>query len=144
MRRLQAIAFALAIPATVMAQPAPQRGDPMTSPVTPRDVAWYLANPVVREQTLKVCHGNAAYSDTPDCQNAERAGAAAMHQRYARAASKEGSIYDDPAYWDANPAIRAGILAQCRRRGPGDELVFMYCKAASASALRSLNGTAPH
>jgi hypothetical protein len=142
MRGLPAIAAALVLPITVMAQPLRQPDNPMTSPVTPRDVAWYMANPSVLQQTLRVCHSNAAYGDTHDCQNAERAGTAMMGRQYATAAAKGATIYGDPAYWDANPVVRAGILAQCRRRAPGDELVFIYCKAASASELRSLNRTA--
>jgi hypothetical protein len=140
MRALPAIILTWTIPFSAMAQPAQQGGNPTTSPVTPRDVAWYLANPVILQQTLTICHSNAAYGATPDCQNAERAGAAQMAQSYAGAAAKGAALYQDPSYWDANPAQRAGVLAQCRRRAPGDELMFIYCKAASASALRSING----
>lgn len=138
MRILPAIVFGLALPVTAMAQPQFHQGDTMREPVTPRDVAWYMAHPTVMQQTLNVCHSNAAYGPTSDCQNAERAGAGLMGEKHARAAARGAFIYDDPAYWSANPAIRAGVLAQCRRRAPGDEMVFIYCKAASASALSDL------
>lgn len=126
------------VPAVAMAQPAPYAsGNPMTEPVTPRDVAYYMAHPDVMNATLRVCHSNAAYGPTPDCQNAERAGAGLLARTYARAGANSDAIYQDPAYWSANSANRDGVLAQCRRRGPGDELVFPYCKAAAESAMRS-------
>ena len=134
---MRKLALALILfPAVSMAQPAPYYPSPMTEPVTPRDVPWYMAHPDVRAATIRVCHSNAAYGPTPDCQNAERAGAGELSRTYAQAAAKASSIYQDPAYWDANPAQRDGVLAQCRRRGPGDELMFVYCKPAAASALR--------
>lgn len=140
MRILPAIIFCLALPAAAMAQPQYYPGNPMTEPVTPRDVAWYMARPNVMRQTLTICHSNAAYGPTADCQNAERAADGLMARQHSVAAAKGVALYQDPAYWSANPINRGGVLAQCRRRGPGDELMFPYCKAAAASALNDLSG----
>jgi len=110
-----------------------------TDPVTPRDVAWYMSHPAVQQQTLRVCHSNAAYMPLPDCANAESAGAGLMRRDYERAVRSNNSLnLNDPAYWSSNPIAREGILAQCRRRGPGDELAYPYCRVASESKLNDL------
>lgn len=139
--RYLALILAVAIPAVASAQ---SDYDPMRSPVTPRDVRWYMGHPTVMSQTLRVCGSNAAYADTPDCQNANSASAGIMGQVYAQAnqrsmASNPALDIQNPAYWSANPIAREGILTQCRRRGPGDDLVAPYCGAAARSKLNSLN-----
>jgi hypothetical protein len=135
MRILSAIVLVLAIPAAASAQ------DPLTHSVTPRDVAWYMAHPDTLRQTLKVCQSNAAYMPLPDCANAESAGAGLMGRRYEQAARSNNSLnLRDPAYWSMNPIAREGVLAQCRRRAPGDELAFPYCSVAAASKLSDLRG----
>lgn len=130
MHSFPAIVLALAIPAAAHAQSA------MTAPVTPRTVAWYMAHPSVMQQTLRVCHSNAAYMPLPDCANAESAGAGLMKREYQQASN--GLNLNDPAYWSTNPIAREGVLAQCRRRGPGDEMAYPYCRAAAASKLNDL------
>jgi hypothetical protein len=134
------IVLALAISAPAMAQPS---SDPMTSPVTPRDVRWYTAHPSVMDQTLAVCYGNAAYANTADCQNANAASAGLLGQAYSNAndrAFTRNPALDirNPAYWSANPIAREATLAQCRRRGPGDEMAYPYCGVASQSRLSDL------
>lgn len=106
--------------------------------VQPRSVGWYQTHPDVLRQTLLVCHSNSAYASTPDCDNAERAAAGLMGRDAARSTRPGAPAMTDPAYWSANPFARAGVLAQCRRRAPGDELVFPYCRAAAESALHDL------
>jgi hypothetical protein len=131
MRTLTNLALALAVPAVAIA------GTP--DPVTPRDVAYYMAHPEVQQQTLRVCHSNAAYMALPDCANAESAGAGLMRRDY-QSAGRSSSVLNlkDPAYWSSNPIARDGVLAQCRRRGPGDELAYPYCQIAAASKLNDL------
>lgn len=107
--------------------------------VSPRDVEWYTAHPTTLEQTLRVCHGHAAYMALPDCANAESAGAGLMGRDYRRALrTNNGLNLYDPAYWSANPIARDGILAQCSRRGRDDALALPYCQVASASKLQEM------
>jgi hypothetical protein len=134
--RMSVLALALMLPAAALAQP--YSGDPMTHPVTPRDIPWYMAHPSALQQTLHVCHSNAAYAVTADCQNAEGAGAGQLRQWYHQAVTNLPPSLDpkNSIYWDSRPIARAGVLAQCRRHGPGDEMVLPDCAAAAASALR--------
>jgi hypothetical protein len=136
--RLDAAALALVLPTAVMAQQL-NSADPMTSPVTPRDVTWYMSHPGVLEQTLQACHSNAAYGPTADCQNAERAGLGLLSQQKQKDAKRLSGAFYDPTFWDSNPIMRATILTQCRRRGPGDEIAYPFCQVAAASQLRTLN-----
>lgn len=143
MRNLAAIVFGLALPIAAMAQPQFYPGDPMRGPVTPRDVPWYMAHPTVMQQTLNVCGSNAAYADTADCRNANSAGAGLLGQAYSnanrRALARNPALdIHSPAYWSANPIARDGLLIQCRRRGPGDDLAYPYCAVASQSKLGEL------
>ena len=117
--RVSLFALMFALPATAMAQqfyPA----NPMTSPVTPRTVDWYMSNPDVMNQTLRVCHSNAAYGPTSDCQNAERAATGLMAQQKQHIARTLSSSFYSPTFWDQNPIMRSAIITQCNRRGPGD------------------------
>ena len=120
------IAVALLVPIAAHAQ---QRYVP------PRDMAYYVANPGIMQETLKACHGNASYSRLPDCQNAEAAATHIMGQQYAAQAKQAGNLYG-PEFWSANKIARGGILAQCARRAPEDQSVLIYCNAASQSALQ--------
>lgn len=108
-------------------------------PVTPHDVHWYMEHPDILYKTLRVCHSNSAYASTPDCDNAERAGNGLDARRYAHHSGVGMIAMTDPAWWSANPFVRSGVLMQCQRRAPGDELVFPYCKAAAQSALQDLS-----
>jgi hypothetical protein len=131
MRTLATIIFALALPAAAIAG--------TTDPVTPRDVAYYMAHPAIQQQTLRLCHSNAAYMTLPDCANAESAGAGLMRRDYLSANRSSNVLnLNDPAYWSSNPIAREGVLAQCRRHGPGDELAYPYCRVAAASKLNDL------
>lgn len=90
-------------------------------------------------QTLKVCHSNAAYGPTPDCQNAERASIGLWAQQKHQAAQAQSSAFYSPQFWDQNPIMRSAIITQCNRRGPGDEIAYPFCQVAAASALRMMN-----
>jgi hypothetical protein len=102
---------------------------------TPLDVPYFKAHPQQLEATLKLCHTNVVYANTPTCFNAESAGAGRMAQDWGRAARTGSSSLYDPSWWSANKFTRAGILLQCRRRGPNDWLAYPYCQAAQQSAL---------
>jgi hypothetical protein len=135
--RAAIVLLALAIPVAAMAQ------NPMTQPVTPRDIPWYMAHQSVLNQTLTVCHSNAAYGATADCQNAERASiglyARGLGQANQRMFAADPSLdINRPEYWSARPGPRQVVLLQCRRRGPGDEIAYPFCQVASQSALHDL------
>lgn len=102
----------------------------------PRNKAWYLVHPTTLDQTLRVCHSDARYSRTPDCINAEGAAAGRLAQQ--TAPRHDGGVTDpySPAYWSSMPIARGGVMAQCRRRAPGDEMVFPFCAAAAQSAMQ--------
>ena len=139
MRKL-ALALAITIPMTATAQTALfGAGNPMTQPVTPRDIPYYMAHPDLLDATLRVCHSNAAYGVTPDCQNAERASIGLMTRQKQRVASSQASAFYSPEFWDQNPIMRETVLTQCRRRGPGDQIAYPYCQVAAESQLRMLN-----
>jgi hypothetical protein len=134
------IVLALATPLAAVAQPALfNAGNPMTQPVTPRDIPWYMAHPNVLNATLGVCHSNAAYGPTADCQNAERAsrGVLAGQQQQAANQQRAGGVYSSQ-WWDQNPIMRETVITQCNRRGPGDQIAYPYCALAAASKLRSI------
>ena len=95
------------------------------------DVNWYIQHVEAQQQTLAFCHADAARQKAPDCANAESAAVAIMGREYARHSNL--SNMTDPDYWNNNRIARNGILAQCARRGPGDELVLPYCRAAALS-----------
>ncbi|HEX3992350.1 MAG TPA: hypothetical protein VHX39_14360 [Acetobacteraceae bacterium] len=137
--RLHILALAFALPTAAMAQSPFPVGDPMTQPVTPRDIHWYKMHPDVMRQTLRVCQSNSAYALTADCQNAKRAEYGYDADQQQKALKAAPNPFFDPTFWDANPVMRATILAQCRRHGPGDELAYIYCNAAAASEMRVLN-----
>jgi len=44
-------------------------------------------------------------------------------------------------FWMQNQVVREATLYQCRRRGPGDELVYIYCGVASRAALLTAQRT---
>lgn len=136
--RLQILALALALPASAVAQQL-YPSNAMTEPVTPRDIPYYMAHQDVLALTLQACHSNAAYGPTADCQNAERASVGSMAKQKQRAAGELSSSFFAPEFWDQNPIMRATILTQCHRRGPGDEIAYPFCKVAAASQMRSLN-----
>lgn len=120
------IAAAIALPLSAHAE----------APPTPHTVQWYKANPVTLDQTLRVCHSSAVYANTPDCFNAESAGAGRMADQWARAARSTSTSMYDPNYWSRNRFARAGIIAQCQRRGQWDYLAYPYCQAAALSVLQ--------
>lgn len=41
-------------------------------------------------------------------------------------------------FWLQNTVIRKATIYQCQRRGPGDQLVFIYCGIASKAELITL------
>ena len=44
-------------------------------PVAAFDIPYFLANPDVHAETLRRCHSDYALAHTPECENAEAAGA---------------------------------------------------------------------
>jgi len=91
-----------------------------------------MAHPTIQQQTLRACHSNA-----------ESTGACLMKHYYEQAVRSNNLLnLNDPAYWSVNPIAREGVLAQCRRRGPSDEMAYPYpyCGVASASKLNDLRG----
>jgi hypothetical protein len=109
-----------------------------------RDIPYFVHNPAEARATAQVCNSNAAYDRLPTCQNANRA----LHQidvnnlaaEYRAGAARGHALLYDPDYWSKNPMARAGVLAQCRRRAPEDQMMLPYCQAASLSALADLQG----
>lgn len=131
---------ALALAAFLAAGPAAaQYPDPMTQPVTPRDVRWYMGHPAETRATRQVCASNAAYALLPDCQNAKAAEYGLFARKQERDARGTARMFYDPRWWDNNAVLRETILVQCRRHGPGDELALPYCKVAGESQMRMLN-----
>jgi hypothetical protein len=139
MRILAVAACVVLASSSAIAQPT--WGDPARS-VTPRDIPWFMAHPGIQQQTLKVCHSNSAYTALPDCANAEAAGAGLMRQEYERSSSGSRSSLNlsSPTYWSTNPIAREGVLTQCKRRAPGDEMAMPWCAPAAASKFNELKG----
>jgi len=102
-------------------------------------VPWLMARPQLLEQTLRLCHTDARYANTPTCSNAESAAAGRMAQDWQRQARSGSVSMYDPDYWTHNKVARAGVLLQCRRRGPNDWPVYPFCDAAVQSAMRDMH-----
>jgi hypothetical protein len=88
------------------------------------DIAYYQTHPTFRADVLRLCQQTSPRGDLPDCRNASKADAEV------RSSGVRASDIMTPQWFRDNPIARDGIIAQCARRGPGDELVLPFCTAA--------------
>ena len=132
MRAIVAVAIML-LPGVGLAQVNPP-------PAALHDKAWYAAHSAARNATLKWCHADATRADWFDCQNAEAAAAGTIGQPQRNTAIPSDPPYFangndwmmSPEYWADHSFARAGILVQCARRAPGDQMMLRACPAAQA------------
>lgn len=124
MRRLFAAAVVVALPLAARAHEPPR---------ALHDIPWYVAHPVAREATLRLCHSDNSYANMPDCANAENAAAGQVGS--ASSIDRLRAMLNDPEYWRQNPIARDGAMAQCRQHAPGDA-ILPYCAAIQAGGGR--------
>ena len=103
-------------------------------PQAVHDKAYYVANPDVRQSTLKVCYSDESYAHLFDCRNAADAETFVWGQRM----SAQSNFLADPTWWQQNPIARRGAAVTCRRgTGPAYQHTAPYCPLILAASLQA-------
>lgn len=90
-------------------------------------VPWFVDHPASRQRHIQACRNDYRLVQDatmgPICANAE----AAETRIYARRLSSSFNELDTAQWWNARPAMRAGLMQACARRAEYDRQQLRYC-----------------